>query len=97
MTNKNKLQKTFYIIFFPILLIEKFFIYFYKFCISPLLPTSCRYSPSCSTYFLQAVDEYGALKGFYIGTKRILKCNPWSKGGLDSLKPNIKGKIKWVL
>jgi len=97
MKNKTVIQKIFYIIFFPLLLVEKTFIYFYKFCISPLFQSSCRYQPTCSTYFMESIDEYGALKGAYLGTKRILRCNPWSKGGYDPLKPNIKGKIKWIL
>ncbi len=97
MKNKTVIQKIFYIIFFPLLLIEKTFVYFYKFCISPLLQSSCRYQPTCSTYFIESIDEYGALKGAYLGTKRILRCNLWSKGGYDPLKPNIKGKIKWIL
>jgi len=97
MKNRTLIQKIFYIIFFPLLLIENIFIYFYKFCISPLLINSCKYTPTCSTYFLQALKEYGAIKGLIVGTKRLLRCNPWSKGGYDPLKPNIKGKIKWIL
>jgi len=85
------------IILYPFLLIQKMFIYFYKFVISPMLPHSCRYTPTCSTYFLQAIDEYGAVKGFFIGTNRILRCNPLSKGGYDPVKPNIKGNFKWIL
>jgi putative membrane protein insertion efficiency factor len=92
---KNK--SFFYIIFYPLLLVQKGLIYIYKFCISPLLPSACRFKPTCSTYFLQAVDEYGVFEGFLLGTKRILRCNPFSKGGYDPLKPNIKGKIKWIL
>lgn len=87
----------FFIILFPIFLLEKILIYFYKFCISPLLPNSCRFYPTCSTYFLQALNEYGAVFGFFVGCKRILKCNPFSKGGYDPIKPNVKGKIKWIL
>ncbi len=97
MKNKTILQKFIFIILLPILIIERVFVYFYKFCISPLLPKSCRYEPSCSTYFLQALDEYGAIKGAILGIKRIFRCNPWSKGGFDPVKPNIKGKIKWIL
>jgi len=46
---------------------------------------------------LTAIKEYGAIKGFFIGTKRILRCNPFSKGGYDPVKFNMKGKIKWIL
>ena len=85
------------IILFPLLLIEYLLIYFYKFCISPILPNVCKFTPTCSTYFLLAIKDYGAIKGTFLGIKRLLRCNPWSKGGLDPLKPNIKGKIKWIL
>lgn len=94
---KNVFNKIFYCITFPLLLLVKLLVYFYKFCISPLFLPCCRFTPSCSTYFLQAVDEYGVLKGSFLGIKRILRCNPWSKGGLDLVKPNIKGKVKWIL
>lgn len=46
----------------------------------------CKYYPSCSEYTRQAVEKYGAIKGALLGTKRILKCNPFSKGGYDPLK-----------
>lgn len=57
----------------------------------------CRYTPTCSTYFLTALNEYGFFKGTFLGVKRLFKCNPFSKGGFDPVKPNIKGKIKWIL
>jgi len=95
--NKSFLQKFLYIVFFPLILVEYFFIYFYRICISPLFPSICKFTPSCSTYFLQALHEYGIFKGTFLGCRRILKGNPWSKGGLDPLKPNIRGKIKWIL
>ena len=97
MKHKTIFQKIVYVITFPFLFVVKSFIYFYKKCISPLLNTGCKFCPSCSTYFLQALDEYGFFKGFCLGTKRIFRCNPFSKGGLDPVKPNIKGKIKWIL
>ena len=95
--NKSFVQKILFIVFFPLILIEYFLIYFYRICISPLLPRVCKFTPSCSTYFLLALGEYGIFKGSYLGVIRILKCNPWSKGGIDPLKPNIRGKIKWIL
>ena len=87
----------FKIILFPVTIVIYILIYFYKYCISPLLPNVCKFTPTCSTYFLLAVKDYGVIKGSFLGVKRLLKCNPWSKGGLDPLKPNIKGKIKWIL
>jgi putative membrane protein insertion efficiency factor len=46
----------------------------------------CRFIPSCSEYTYQAIDKYGTLRGSYIGLKRIIRCNPFSKGGFDPLK-----------
>ena len=46
----------------------------------------CKYYPTCSEYTKQAIDKYGALKGSFLGIKRILRCNPFSKGGYDPLK-----------
>ncbi len=46
----------------------------------------CKYYPSCSEYTKQAINKYGLIKGFFLGVKRILKCNPFSKGGYDPLK-----------
>ena len=97
MRNDSFFKKIGYILLFPFLLVEKGLIYFYKYCISPFLPHMCKYTPSCSSYFLTAIKEYGAVKGFFIGTKRILRCNPFSKGGYDPVKYNMKGKIKWIL
>ena len=94
---KSCFEKIIFIIFFPIYFIELLLVYLYKFLISPLLPHVCKYTPSCSKYFLLALKEYGVFVGSYMGIKRFLKCNPFSKGGLDLVKPNIKGNIKWIL
>jgi putative membrane protein insertion efficiency factor len=48
-----------------------------------LLPSACRYSPSCSMYALEAVQKYGAVKGSWMGARRILRCHPFRKGGYD--------------
>lgn len=72
-------------------------IYFYKFCISPLLPHVCRFSPTCSNYFLQALKEFGVFKGGIIGFKRLSRCTPNNKRyGYDPLPINIKGEGKWL-
>ncbi len=57
----------------------------YQRFISPLLGNNCRFQPTCSEYFLQAVDKYGVFKGFYLGSKRILRCHPFNPGGSDPL------------
>ena len=56
---------------------------FYQREISPLSPPRCRYIPTCSQYALEAVEKYGAVKGSWLAAKRILRCNPFHKGGYD--------------
>ena len=58
----------------------------YQKYISPCFPKHCKYYPTCSEYTRQAVDKYGIIKGSLLGIIRILKCNPFSKGGMDLLK-----------
>lgn len=60
-----------------------FMIMFYKKYISPMKATKCPYIPSCSDYGLEAVKKYGAIKGGCLAAWRILRCNPFSKGGFD--------------
>ena len=55
----------------------------YQILISPMLPPTCRYHPSCSSYVLQAVRRWGVLRGGGLGLCRILRCHPWAAGGLD--------------
>ncbi len=59
---------------------------FYRRFISPILPSTCRFYPTCSDYSLQAFKKYGFLKGGFLSTKRILKCNPFHPGGYDPLR-----------
>ncbi|MDH8702271.1 putative membrane protein insertion efficiency factor [Dysgonomonadaceae bacterium PH5-43] len=58
-------------------------IWFYRACISPLTPASCRFTPSCSAYALEAIKKHGPLKGTWLATKRICKCHPWGGHGYD--------------
>ncbi len=58
----------------------------YQKLISPLFPPSCRFTPTCSNYALQAVEKYGFFKGGWLAIKRILKCHPFHPGGYDPLK-----------
>ena len=58
-------------------------IYFYKTAISPLTPPSCRFSPSCSTYAIEAIRRHGPLRGLYLAIRRILRCQPWGGSGYD--------------
>ena len=56
---------------------------FYRVAISPYRPSCCNYTPTCSQYALEAIEKYGALKGGRLAFKRILRCNPFHKGGYD--------------
>lgn len=64
---------------FPFVLLVRL----YKIILSPLLPNVCRFSPSCSTYMIQALQTHGLFKGLYLGTHRILRCHPWGGSGYD--------------
>jgi putative membrane protein insertion efficiency factor len=57
----------------------------YRKLISPALPPRCRYYPSCSTYAVQAVRELGVIRGSIVAAWRVVRCNPWSLGGVDEL------------
>lgn len=82
----NKLLKAFiYFIRIP-RKIEVLIIRLYQKYLSPSLGNHCAYYPTCSEYTRQAVDKYGIIKGNILGIKRILKCNPFSHGGIDYLK-----------
>jgi putative membrane protein insertion efficiency factor len=58
-------------------------VYFYRYCISPLTPASCRYTPTCSEYALAALKKHGPVKGMWFAIKRILRCHPWGGSGYD--------------
>ncbi len=58
----------------------------YRRVVSPMLPPSCRFTPSCSLYTLQAVEKYGLLRGSFMGARRLLRCHPFSEGGYDPVK-----------
>lgn len=58
---------------------------FYKRFISPYIGPRCRFYPTCSEYSIQAIEKYGMYKGIWLSTKRIIRCNPFSKGGYDPL------------
>lgn len=56
---------------------------FYQRFISPLTPPSCRFTPTCSQYAVEAIEKHGPIKGLYLAIKRILRCNPWGGYGYD--------------
>lgn len=53
----------------------------YQRCVSPIFPASCRYTPSCSEYAVQALTRHGLVRGVFYATARVLRCHPWSEGG----------------
>lgn len=63
---------------------------FYRYFISPWTGNSCRFTPSCSIYAIQAIETHGPIKGVYLGVNRICRCHPWCKGGEDPVPPVIK-------
>jgi|TARA_B100000780_G_scaffold68272_1_gene45155 putative membrane protein insertion efficiency factor len=67
------------ILVFPLIIIIKF----YQILISPILPSNCRYTPTCSEYFKLCLQKFGVVKGSVLGIKRIIKCNPWGGKGFD--------------
>lgn len=67
---------------------------FYKKFISPLFPPCCKYYPTCSTYALTAIERFGALRGTLLAIWRILRCNPWSMGGIDYVPEKFTFKVK---
>jgi putative membrane protein insertion efficiency factor len=58
---------------------------FYRKFISPCFPPTCRFTPTCSSYALQALEKYGAFKGSWLTLKRICRCHPWNDGGVDEV------------
>ena len=62
----------------------------YQFLISPLLPSTCRYDPTCSHYAIEALQAHGFLKGTYLAIKRIGSCHPWGGSGYDPVPEKDK-------
>jgi putative membrane protein insertion efficiency factor len=66
----------------------------YRRVLSPALPRRCKYEPTCSRYAVDAIGEYGILRGLVLGTWRLLRCNPWSHGGYDPVEDQRVFKIE---
>jgi len=67
------------------------FVRTYQLLISPLLGANCRFQPTCSRYMIDAIDRFGAMKGTWLGLRRLSRCHPWHEGGLDPV-PELKKK-----
>lgn len=91
------MYKLYDLITFPIKAILLFLIIFYKKAISPLLPNSCKFTPTCSTYGYLSIKRFGPVRGSFLTIKRILRCNIFSKGGHDPVKDNLKGEAGWIV
>jgi len=81
LTIKNYLDTVLKLLAVPFILLIKI----YQLLISPLYPSSCRYTPTCSHYTLEALKKYGLLKGSWLGIKRISRCHPWGGSGYDPI------------
>ena len=90
----NKVLK---IILAPIRYIFIGLVYLYKVTISRITPACCRYTPSCSTYMIEAIKRFGIIKGIIIGIKRIFRCTPKYPGGLDPVPDNLKDNVKYLV
>jgi putative membrane protein insertion efficiency factor len=71
------------IFFYPLVWLLKLLVKIYQIAISPILPQSCRYTPTCSNYMIEALEKHGLFKGLFLGIKRILSCHPWGGHGYD--------------
>lgn len=74
------------IVGFPFIFLVKV----YQWIISPLFPQSCRYTPTCSSYTIEAIKVWGPIRGVYLGVKRIGSCHPWGGGGHDPVPKRSK-------
>lgn len=72
-------------------------ILFYKKYVSGTIHAACKFTPTCSMYAYDAIEKYGVIRGIILGTARIIRCNPFSKGGFDPVKENLRGNAKWSL
>ena len=67
---------------------------FYQLCISPFTPPSCRFTPTCSQYAVEAIDRFGVIKGGYLAVRRLLRCHPFHKGGYDPVPEKFNRRTK---
>lgn len=80
---RNELKKVLKIIGYPFVAVLVAIVRGYQILISPLFPPSCRFTPTCSSYMIEALKKHGPIKGLALGIWRILRCNPWGGSGHD--------------
>jgi len=66
----------------------------YQLCISPMIPPSCRFIPTCSQYAIDAIGLHGPLRGSYLAARRVLRCHPFTRGGYDPVMPISTHKVE---
>ena len=66
----------------------------YQLILSPMLGSNCRYYPTCSCYTHTAIEKYGAIKGSWLGIKRISRCHPWAEGGIDPVPGTEETRVE---
>ena len=69
------------------------FIRIYQYVISPYLPPSCRYTPTCSSYAVESIGRFGVIKGSWLAMRRVSRCHPWHEGGFDPVPTQQKKEI----
>lgn len=86
----NKLQRLWHLVCLPFYWVGRMTAFllilpirFYQLCISPLTPPSCRFTPTCSQYAIEALRKHGPIKGLWLAVRRILRCHPWGGSGYD--------------
>lgn len=84
LSSKHLKQALRRIAIFPLVVLVKF----YQYCISPYTPASCRYTPTCSAYALEALRKHGLLRGTWLTMRRLSKCHPWGGHGYDPVPEN---------
>jgi putative membrane protein insertion efficiency factor len=68
----------------------------YRYAFSALIGNCCRFEPTCSQYAITAIERHGAIKGFYLTARRLLRCHPWHDGGLDPVPSILKSEGNYV-
>ena len=89
------LFKIYYILTYPLTLISLFLIFIYRKILTHGKSKCCHFIPTCSKYAWDSILEFGAIGGIVLTFKRIVKCNPNNKGGVDLPKLNLLGNYKW--